>query len=105
MKLMPSVIAIALFSIAMQADFARATPVFSSQVLAAQANGTKNGSEAKKPKSEKKQKKEKKEKAKKGGGVTFHEGSAESRAERDRRLTRECRGRPNAGLCEGYARP
>jgi hypothetical protein len=39
----------------------------------------------------------------KGGGVTFHDGSAESRSERDRRLTRECRGRSNSGVCEGYA--
>ena len=27
----------------------------------------------------------------------------ESRAERDKRLLRECQGRPNAGACEGYA--
>ena len=27
----------------------------------------------------------------------------ESAAERDRRLSRECRGRPNSGACEGYA--
>lgn len=30
-------------------------------------------------------------------------GSAETRAERDQRLRRECRGKPNAGACEGYA--
>jgi hypothetical protein len=30
-------------------------------------------------------------------------GSAESKADRDKRLIRECRGRPNAGACEGYA--
>jgi len=30
-------------------------------------------------------------------------GSAESKADRDKRLMRECRGRPNAGACEGYA--
>jgi hypothetical protein len=30
-------------------------------------------------------------------------GSAESKPERDKRLIRECRGRPNAGACEGYA--
>lgn len=29
--------------------------------------------------------------------------SEESRAERDRRLQRECKGRPNAGACLGYA--
>jgi hypothetical protein len=30
-------------------------------------------------------------------------GPAETRTERDKRLLRECRGRPNAGACEGYA--
>ena len=30
-------------------------------------------------------------------------GPAETRAERDKRLLRECRGKPNAGACEGYA--
>ena len=30
-------------------------------------------------------------------------GSTESKPERDKRLIRECRGRPNAGACEGYA--
>jgi hypothetical protein len=30
-------------------------------------------------------------------------GSAESKSDRDKRLIRECRGRPNAGACEGYA--
>lgn len=44
--------------------------------------------------------------AKQGTRVTFHNSpSAESNAERDRRLTRECKGRPNAGACLGYAKP
>lgn len=30
--------------------------------------------------------------------------SAETPAERDKRLRRECKGRPNAGACLGYAR-
>jgi hypothetical protein len=30
-------------------------------------------------------------------------GSGETTAQRDRRLTRECKGRPNAGACLGYA--
>lgn len=30
-------------------------------------------------------------------------GSEESTAERDRRLSRECKGLPNAGACLGYA--
>lgn len=29
-------------------------------------------------------------------------GPAETRAERDKRLQRECRGKPNTGVCEGY---
>ncbi|MFM7024925.1 MAG: hypothetical protein ACKOWC_02540 [Limnohabitans sp.] len=29
-------------------------------------------------------------------------GPAENRSERDKRLQRECRGKPNAGACEGY---
>ena len=40
------------------------------------------------------------------GKVTFHKSSSEeSRAERERRLKRECRGRPNAGACLGFTRP
>lgn len=31
-------------------------------------------------------------------------GSAESTKDRERRLLRECRGRPNAGACEGLTR-
>jgi hypothetical protein len=43
--------------------------------------------------------------AKKGkGNITFSDGSAESRSERDRRLSRECKGRSNSGVCEGYTR-
>lgn len=30
-------------------------------------------------------------------------GPAETRQERDKRLQRECRGKPNAGACEGYS--
>lgn len=30
-------------------------------------------------------------------------GSEETQAQRDRRLKRECKGRPNAGACLGYA--
>ena len=29
-------------------------------------------------------------------------GPGETRAERDKRLQRECKGKPNAGACEGY---
>jgi hypothetical protein len=36
--------------------------------------------------------------------VTFHKSpSEESRAERAQRLKRECKGRPDAGACLGYA--
>ena len=43
---------------------------------------------------------------KKGSTKVKHQRSSseESTAERDRRLTRECRGAPNAGACLGYAR-
>jgi hypothetical protein len=34
--------------------------------------------------------------------VKFDKGSAETTAERNRRLQRECKGRPNAGACLGY---
>lgn len=37
--------------------------------------------------------------------ATQRSSSEETRAERDRRLSRECRGRPNAGACLGYAQP
>jgi hypothetical protein len=52
----------------------------------------------------KKPRKAKAGKKAKGGGITFSDGSAESRSERDRRLTRECKGRSNSGVCEGYTR-
>ncbi|MCT9811876.1 hypothetical protein N0K08_14620 [Acidovorax sp. Be4] len=37
-------------------------------------------------------------------GKAKNQGSAETPAQRDKRLLRECRGRPNAGACLGYAR-
>jgi hypothetical protein len=38
------------------------------------------------------------------GKVTFHKApSEESRAERAQRLKRECKGRPDAGACLGFA--
>jgi hypothetical protein len=46
----------------------------------------------------------KKNKEGKGAGkIKFDKGSGETTKERDRRLTRECKGRPNAGACLGYA--
>jgi hypothetical protein len=41
-------------------------------------------------------------KPKKPGKVKMVNGSGESTAERDRRLLRECKGRPNAGACAGF---
>jgi Mor family transcriptional regulator len=99
---MPLMGLIAMIFVAFSADSVRAQPIFSLKNPVMQATGDSSaaeGSKAKKPK------KEKKAKAKKGGGVSFYEGSGETRAERDKRLKRECKGRPNAGLCEGYARP
>ncbi|MBX3609014.1 MAG: hypothetical protein KF871_03890 [Hydrogenophaga sp.] len=38
--------------------------------------------------------------------VTFHKApSEESPAAREKRLKRECKGRPNAGACLGFASP
>jgi hypothetical protein len=37
-----------------------------------------------------------------GGSVKFLPGSQETARERSRRLLRECKGRVNAGACEGY---
>lgn len=36
------------------------------------------------------------------GKTTFDRGSAESDTQRDKRLKRECKGRPNSGACMGY---
>jgi hypothetical protein len=44
-----------------------------------------------------------KKKSTKTNKVKYEKGSGESTAERDRRLYRECKGRPNAGACLGYA--
>jgi len=44
-----------------------------------------------------------KKKTTKTNTVKYEKGSAESTSERDRRLYRECKGRPNAGACMGYA--
>lgn len=38
------------------------------------------------------------------GKVTFLHGSEETSQERNARLKRECKGRVNAGACEGYTR-
>ncbi len=35
-------------------------------------------------------------------GLNRDKGPAESRQERDARLRRECRDKPNSGACEGY---
>ena len=45
----------------------------------------------------------KKPKQTKGPKPPTDKGSAENKSEREKRLIRECRGRPNAGACEGYA--
>jgi hypothetical protein len=36
--------------------------------------------------------------------IQVDRGSAETTRERERRLTRECKGRSNSGACEGYTR-
>ena len=92
---------IAILFIAFGADSVRANPIFPSQSPVVHVTASSTLAQSNQPK---KPKKEKKAKAKKGGGVSFYEGSGETRAERDKRLTRECKGRPNSGLCEGYTR-
>lgn len=47
--------------------------------------------------------KAKKTKQAKAPKAPSNSGSGESKAERDKRLLRECRGKANAGACEGYA--
>ena len=41
--------------------------------------------------------------AAKSSKIRFDKGSEESPQERAQRLLRECKGRPNAGACEGFA--
>lgn len=48
--------------------------------------------------------KKKTAKARQGNKVKFMRGSEESTGERSARLKRECKGRVNAGACEGYTR-
>jgi len=48
------------------------------------------------------EKAEKASAAKKPGSAKFLPGSQETRKERTARLKRECKGRVNAGACEGY---
>lgn len=95
MKTISISLAVALFSMASSVCAMPGNQAFPSSWLFAPTVSAKESTKAKKPK---------KSKVKKGGGVTFHDGSAESRAERDKRLMRECKGRPNAGVCEGYTR-
>ena len=47
--------------------------------------------------------KAKKQKQSKAPKPPVSSGSGESKAERDKRLLRECRGKTNAGACEGFA--
>ncbi len=62
------------------------------------------GISAKKDANSEKSVKSKAQKKSSGGKVTFHNGSGESTLERERRLKRECKGRSNSGLCEGFTR-
>jgi hypothetical protein len=49
-----------------------------------------------------KSKKAKKTRRHRPGQIDFID-NGETRSERDRRLLRECKGRPNSGACSGYA--
>ncbi|MBK6368115.1 MAG: hypothetical protein IPF65_12940 [Polaromonas sp.] len=48
--------------------------------------------------------KKKKAKTTRTAKPKMDQGSGETTKERERRLLRECRGRPNAGACEGFTR-
>jgi hypothetical protein len=48
--------------------------------------------------------KAKKKAAARGNKVKYVRGSEETTSERSTRLKRECKGRVNAGACEGYTR-
>ena len=74
-------------------------------VIAQTASGDKSGTTAKKV-----VKKDVKKSAKKSGKpasvnkkADSSPSSQETTKERERRLLRECKGRPNAGACEGFA--
>lgn len=99
MKIKPALLVATLFLIAPHIYSMPADIGFPFQTISAPSFEAKEGGKEKKPK------KEKKTRVKKGGGVTFNDGSAESRGERDKRLMRECKGRSNSGACEGYTRP
>jgi hypothetical protein len=47
--------------------------------------------------------KSRKVKSSKAPKAPANSSPAENRSERERRLLRECRGKPNAGACEGHA--
>lgn len=98
MERMRHKLAFAIILVAFCAQHTRATAYFDQYRGVPQITSAASDGQATKPK------KAKKAKAKKGGGVSFYEGSGETRAERDKRLSRECKGRPNSGLCEGYTR-
>ncbi|MEO7401780.1 MAG: hypothetical protein ABIV07_13625 [Polaromonas sp.] len=79
-------------------------PAWAVMLLAAALMG---GAQAKSPPTDAGDKpaagKAKKKSAKTGGGqIKFLPGSAETARERSTRLKRECKGRVNAGACEGY---
>ncbi len=99
MKMHSFIIALAILFIASHADSTLAITVFPLRIEPTPLWQMQTAGSAKKPK------KAEKSKSKKGGGVSFFEGSGESRVERDKRLSRECKGRANSGLCEGYTRP
>jgi len=42
-------------------------------------------------------------KAKPPATASLYDSTGETKSERERRLLRECKGRPNSGACSGYA--
>ena len=65
----------------------------------AEEKKVKKAKKAKKPKAERIEGEGKKGKR---SSATFERGTEESKTERSARLRAECKGRPNAGACQGY---
>ena len=103
MKTISAAIFTTLFLIAPHAVSMTTGGVFSSANSRVQISASDGEVRAKKPRKQKKARAS--GKAGKGvSGVQFFDGSAESTRERERRLMRECKGRSNSGVCEGYTR-
>ena len=103
MKTLAYLMVATIFLIAPHAYSMTASMGFSLQNSFAPSLQANESGKAKKPRKEKKARASGKV-GKGASNVHFFDGSAESTRERERRLTRECKGRSNSGVCEGYTR-